>query len=375
MNEKKLDELMSSLPSLGFPSAQIAVTVDGKKVYSRTVGYADAEKTRPASPDDLYWVFSCSKVVACTAAMRLVEEGKIALYDRVDKYIPSFAPENMSVMQRDGSLRPAEVPIRLIHLFTMTGGMDYNFNAPNVMEARRAPGADTVSVVSAMAKTPLLFDPGTRYRYSLCHDVLAAVVEVCSGMRFSEYVEKYIFGPLGMTSSGFHPTEEQRKRFCDMYRYHIWDGTSEPVPLRNEYELIPNYDSGGAGVFSNADDFVKLVTALACGGTSPDGYRLLDTETVKMMEKNLLCPAALADFVVTRLYGYGWGLCGRVHIDPAYSLSKSSAGEFGWDGAAAAFTMVDRPARTAFYFSTHVRSCNYAYNVLHPLMRNLVCGD
>lgn len=209
MNEKKLDELMSSLPSLGFPSAQIAVTVDGKKVYSRTVGYADAEKTRPASPDDLYWVFSCSKVVACTAAMRLVEEGKIALYDRVDKYIPSFAPENMSVMQRDGSLRPAEVPIRLIHLFTMTGGMDYNFNAPNVLEARRAPGADTVSVVSAMAKTPLLFDPGTRYRYSLCHDVLAAVVEVCSGMRFSEYVEKYIFGPLGMTSSGFHPTEEQ----------------------------------------------------------------------------------------------------------------------------------------------------------------------
>ena len=117
---------------------------------------------------------------------------------------------------------------------------------------------------------------------------------------------------------------------------------------------------------------MQVVTALACGGTAPDGYRLLKPETVAEMEVNRLCPAAWKDFVVGRLYGYGWGLCGRVHVNPVRSLSRSSVGEFGWDGAQAAFSMVDRKTRTALYFGTQVANCGYAYNVLHPTLRNLV---
>ncbi len=83
-------------------------------------------------------------------------------------------------------------------------------------------------------------------------------------------------------------------------------------------------------------------------------------------------PAALADFVSSRLYGYGWGLCGRVHMNPAFSMSLSPAGEFGWDGAAGAFCMADPDNQIAAYFSTHVLGASYLYREIHPRMRNLI---
>ena len=89
------------------------------------------------------------------------------------------------------------------------------------------------------------------------------------------------------------------------------------------------------------------------------------------MEKNRLCKAAIEDFVNGRLYGYGWGLCGRVHINPHFSLSKSSVGEFGWDGAGGCFSMVDRKNKTSLFFGMHILGCNYSYVVLQSVIRNL----
>jgi CubicO group peptidase (beta-lactamase class C family) len=90
------------------------------------------------------------------------------------------------------------------------------------------------------------------------------------------------------------------------------------------------------------------------------------------METNRLCKEALSDFVNGRLHGYGWGLCGRVHINPVFSLSKSSVGEFGWDGAAGCFSMVDRKNRVAIFYGMQVHNCSYSYIILQPLIRTLV---
>ena len=254
----------------------------------------------------------------------------------------------------------------------MTGGFDYNINDEPIREAAKKPDSGTVNIVKAMAKKKLLFEPGMRYRYSLCHDILAAVIEVITEMRFSEYLKKTIFEPLDMPDTGFVPAKEDLLRFSDMYRYNVYNGTARKIELRNQYQFIDNYESGGAGLFSCVDDYIKFVTVLACGGTSQDGYRLLKPETIALMEKNLLSDEAMKDFVINRLYGYGWGLCGRVHINPAYSLSRSPVGEFGWDGAAGAFTMVDTKNQIALYFGMHVLGSTYVYNVIHPLIRNLV---
>ena len=111
---------------------------------------------------------------------------------------------------------------------------------------------------------------------------------------------------------------------------------------------------------------------VANGGVTEDGYTLLSPRAIEMMTTNRLHDVALNDFAVSRLYGYGWGLCGRVHINPVVSCSKAPVGEFGWDGAANAFSMVDPEKKVALYFGTNVFNCVYGYNFIHPHLRNLV---
>ncbi len=371
MNTDKLDRFLDEMPLRGIPGCDLSVTRNGHEVYRRAVGYSDAEMKRPVDRDTLWWIFSASKVITCTAAMRLVEEGRLKLTDRVSDYLPAFG--SLTVRQKDGTVVPAQEPMRIVHLFTMTGGMDYDTHAPEILDAVAAGCTDTVSLCSAMANRPLGFEPGTRYRYSLCHDVLAAVIEVVTGMKFSDYLHELMFEPLGMTDTGFRPTEEQLPRFAQAFEYNNADGSIKPIAIGNDmFVPTPEYESGGAGLFTTVDDYMKVITALACDGTSPDGYVLLNPETIAEMEVNRLCPAAWKDFVAGRLFGYGWGLCGRVHVNPVRSLARSSVGEFGWDGAQAAYAMVDRKTRTALYFGTQVGNCVYAYNVLHPTLRDLV---
>ncbi len=367
MDLSKIDLFMEKLPKNGFPACELSITKDGENIFRKSVGFSDSAKTKPASNKDIYWIFSASKVITCIAAMRLVEAGLIGLDDPVSKYIPEYA--NMNILNKDGSLTPAKNPMTILHLFTMTGGMNYDIKSKSILESA---DKTTLGLVRAMAKEPLSFEPGSHYKYSLCHDVLAAVVEVVSGMRYSEYLEKNIFKPLGIKDMGFRPTEEQKKRFSALYKYSNGTKTAKECPIHCAYTLSDEYDSGGAGLFSTVDEYMKIITVVACGGTTKDGYQLLKPETIESMGINRMCDDALNDFASSRFFGYGWGLCGRAHMDPEYSLSKSPVGEFGWDGAACAYVMIDPKNRIAMYFGTHIHNCGYGYHKVHPTLRDLL---
>ncbi len=369
MNFSKLDLFMDQMPERGIPGCELAVSKDGKIIYRKGVGYADAAKTRPVSNQDIYWIFSATKVITCIAAMRLVEEGKICLDDPVSKYIPEYS--QVMIRHKDGSIVAPKTAMTVLHLFTMTGGMTYDLKTDAIRSAVHL-GGDTLDIVRAMAKDPLKFDPGTHYQYSLCHDVLAAVVEVASGMRFAEYLQKNIFDPLDIIDMGFRPNEAQKNRFVSMYRYENGTGRVTEKECTNVYQLSPDYDSGGAGLFATVDEYIKIITVIACGGKTRDGYVLLKPETIQMMRENRLCDDALNDFVTSRLYGYGWGLCGRVHINAIRSLSPTPIGEFGWDGAANAFVMIDTVNHIALYYGTHVVGCDYGYRIIHPTLTSLL---
>lgn len=371
MDFSKVDKFMEEMSERGVPGCDIAVAYEGKVVYRKTVGYADAKRKCPLSENHISWLFSSTKVMTCIVAMRLVEEGKISLSDPVSKYIPEFQKLKVK-SQMTGIISDAKEVMTVEHLFTMSGGMNYNIHAPAIKKARSKAGATTLDIVRAMAEVPLSFEPGESYQYSLCHDVLAAVVEVASGMRFSEYMEKTLFKPLGIRDMGFRPTEEQQMRFCDQFDYR--NGTNEAIPHRlvNPYILSPDYDSGGAGLFSTANEYMKIISVIANGGTADNGYTLLRPETIELMTKNRLNEKGLNDFVIGRLYGYGFGLCGRVHMNPKVSLSHSAVGEFGWDGAGGAFAMIDTKNRVAIYFSANLFGFAYGYNVLHPAIKNMV---
>lgn len=366
MNFSKLDRFMEEMPGRGYPKCELVIAKDGEVVYRKTVVSPSAADE--SADKDIYWIFSTSKVITCLAAMRLVEQGLIKLDDPVSKYIPEYA--NLTVLQKDGEPLPAKNTMTVEHLFTMTGGLSYDFTKePTVWAQKNDPS--TLGIVRSFAKSPLHFEPGTHYLYSLCHDVLAAVVEVASGMRFSDYLEEFFFRPLGIVDMGFRPTDAQKARISQLYGYK--NGTAEaiPIPTNVPYILSPDYDSGGAGLFATVDEYIKIISVIANGGETKDGYQLLKPETIDMMKKNLLCDDALNDFVSSRLHGYGWGLCGRVHFDPVRSMGRSPIGEFGWDGAANTFALIDPENKLALYFGAHIMNCVYGYHMVHPKLRDL----
>lgn len=366
MDFSKLDRYMEQMTLRGVPACELSVTRDGKCVYRKCVGYSDPEGKHPTSPNDIYWIYSATKVLTCIAALRLIEEGKLSLSDPVSKFIPEFA--HPMIKHKDGSLTEAKNILIVEHLFTMTGGMTYDF--PKNIDSLS--DRSTVGIVREMAKAPLVFEPGTRYKYSLCHDVLGAVVEIVSGKRFSDYLNEIIFKPLGIRDMGFFPTEEQQARVSTQYVYRNGIGKSVPLDSNKRGNLSELYESGGGGLFATVDEYMKVITVIACGGTTPDGYTLLRPETIALAQVNRLCDDAWDDFVNHRLFGYGWGLCGRVHVDPIRSGSRTPVGEFGWDGMAGAFVLMDTENRIALYYGQHVIHCGIGAYSAHHTIKNMV---
>jgi len=362
MTKEKFIQFMDEMPMRGIPECDIVVSQNGKIVFEKAVGRDDPKR-------NLEYVCSISKVTTCVAALRLLEEGKIHLDDPVEKFLPAY---KYLTVKENGVIRPAKTQMTIRHLFTMTGGLNYNLNTAPILRAQAKPGASTIDIVNSFVEGPLEFDPGERFLYSLGHDVLAAVVEVVSGEKFSSFVKKNIFEPLGMTDSTYKMTDEVRARMMRQYRYSNATLSSTEIPLENKYVLSPDYESGGAGLITSAADQIKLFTALSLGGTNLDGYRLLNEETVKMCEIPQLSDKQMQGYYQNRLFGYSWGLCGRVHKNPFASCSPSSAGEFGWDGATGSYGLADRKQGLAFYFGLHIYGCSLGIYQLHENIRNNV---
>ena len=368
MDFSRLDAFMEKMPQRGVPGCELSVTLNGETVYRTGVGFSDVENTKPVSSNDLYWLYSATKVITCLAAMRLWEEGKFDLSDPVSKFLPEFG--KVTVRREDGSVSPVESIMTMEHIFTMTGGLDYDVTKEPI-QREIARGSGTRDMVRAMSESPLCFEPGSHYRYSLCHDVLGAVIEEIAGMSFGEYLNKIFFEPLGVVDMGFSPTEEQERRLVAMYRFHNALGYAEPIPCKNYYRLTDSYESGGAGLFGSVDEYMKIVTPIACGGTAKNGYRLLTPETIAMLGENRLHETAMEE-MLTSQFGYGFGLCGRAHVNPVYSLSPTPVGEFGWGSATGHQVTIDPVNRLAFHYAMHIMGSTHCSRKVVPAIRELV---
>ena len=192
---ERIKAFCDSLLDLDLPGFDFALYKDGECVLRYMNGYSDLENKVKINGNERYNIYSCSKVITCTAALQLYEKGLFSLEDRLSDYMPEFC--EMTVKCGD-TVKKAEKPILIKHLFEMTAGFSYNCSSPSIKQAfeetdGRCP---TREVMKYLAKEPLLFEPGERWEYSLCHDVLAAFVEVISGEKFEEYVRKNIFEPM-----------------------------------------------------------------------------------------------------------------------------------------------------------------------------------
>ena len=370
MDFSALTKLMDALePEYGIPGADLWVYANHETVYHYSVGFADAARTRPVSDKDIYILYSATKVFTNTAVTRLIEEGRLALEDEVRRYLPEF--DRVVVRQGQEFVRPKRV-MTIRDLMTMTAGLSYNMDTIYMAEVlrRRKGMATTRQVMEAIAAEPLLFEPSTHFHYSLCHDVLGAVIEVVTGMTFGEYLRQIIFEPLGMTDTTFDPTPAQQERIAAQYRYQPETKTVEEIPRKNAHRLSPRYESGGAGLYATAPDYLRFAAALANGGTADNGYRLLKRESIDLMRRgDYLCPAAAADFDTWGRHGYTYGLGVRTMVHPEAYGFHTPRGEFGWDGAASSYVAIQPDCGVAIFFGMQVLNCGVTYEKIHPALR------
>lgn len=373
MNFDKLRDYIDNLIAGGVPEAQLIIHKDGQEVFRHVKGYSDAAKLKPARHDDLFWLFSMSKVYTMTATMRLVERGLLDLDKPIGTYLPEF--QDLKV-QTDNGVTDLEKPLTLRALMSMTGGFSYDFNRyPEMQELIKNKNASTVDVVNAFSKQPLLFQPGSKYCYGFGHDIVAAVVEVVSGKRFRDFVKDELLDPIGITDMGFHPNEEQMSRMADKWKVEYLPDGTKPItlgPKINWLRLTDNYDSGGAGLFGNAEQYIKMVDALANGGVAANGYRVLTKESIDEMRKEQLSSE------VAEIYrsqsparkGYSYGLGVRTLVDKGAANTKSAVGEFGWDGAAGTLCSIDPVKEIGIVYTQHM--LNPHHEQIHPRIKTLV---
>lgn len=315
----------------GIPGYDIMICKDGQCVLRHWNGFSDLENKIPMNGKEHYDIYSCSKLITCTAALQLWEQGKFQLTDRLSDYMPEF--KNMTVQTEQGIV-PAKNPILIQHLFEMTAGFSYDMNSTAVQACRadtegRCP---TRSFMLYLAKEPLLFEPGDQYHYSLCHDVLSALVEVLSGQKFEHYVQQHIFDPVGMRESAFLARPVAAK-----YLYNADTCRLKPI-TRNGYRIGTEYASGGAGAVSTVEDYVAFAEALRTG-------KLLKPETLRLMSTDRLSEHQRRTFTIPTA-GYGLGV-----RTPREGFPFT---EFGWGGAAGAYIAIDPVHNLTVFYAQHV---------------------
>jgi len=389
MNFENLEKLMNHFVEDNYaPGNTIKVYLNNNKVYDYSCGYSDINKKIKMTGEEYFNLYSCSKITTVTAALQLVEKGLIELNAPLYEYIPEY--KNMYIKQKDGNLVKATKDIKILNLFNMTAGLTYNMKTDGIKKAQELTDGkmNTDVVARCIASDPLAFEPGERFLYSLCHDVLAAVVSIVSGQKFRDYVKENIFEPLEMSSATYHLTDEIKNNMATQYRF-VSESSSENSDIVNaqkhgndkngyflevgaENSLIPGeeYDSGGAGIISSVSDYVKLAIALANYGQGLTGERILLPSTVEAMRTNTLDENQIKTLSWKHLCGYGYGLGVRTMMDTEKGGSNGNIGEFGWGGAAGASVYIDPKIGLAAVYAKHTLNPREEY--YQPRVRNAI---
>ena len=374
MNFEPLKDYMDRLVTeYKVPGVDCIVYKEHEEVFRYFAGMSDKENEVAMNGNELYLIFSMTKMLTCTAALQLMEKGKFNLDDKLSSYMPEF--ENMKVSlesfgeKNDSAITTgqtigqeetiaaegdAATPITIRHLFTMTAGFNYDLDADYIVNKRKEGKTSTRDLAGSLSATVLGFEPGTHFRYSLCHDILGALVEIWSGQKLGDYMKEHIFEPLGMKNTFFGINQSRVDSYATRYIFNK-DGNPEKMPLECRFNLSEDYQSGGAGLTSCTEDYALFLDALASGGVGKTGVRILSSNTIKLMGTNHLDDACYNDFQALRP-GYGYGLGVRTHVDPGASDSLSPVGEFGWDGAAGAFSMVDTKNKLSLTYFQHIHN-------------------
>jgi CubicO group peptidase (beta-lactamase class C family) len=326
----------------------------GKIVDFETYGKKDLSSGAPMTKDSIFRIYSMTKPVTGVAMMILYEQGKWVPTDPIAKYIPEFA--HLKVFNgMDANGQPIlEDPVHaptMAELMSHTAGFTYGyFGATPVdkmyRDARILTEANLQEFINKLAKMPLLYQPGTKWVYSVSVDIQGYIVEKLTGKPLGEFMRENIFDPLGMKDTSFHVDETKRSRFATLYSFSNGQLTaSNGGNVAMDYSKEPTMPSGGGGLTSTAQDYLRFCQMLLNNGEL-EGKRILAPSSVALMRTNRLSPAIMnaegQGIAFAHISpGYGFGYDFAVFTDPAFIGSTVGKGTYTWAGAAGTWFWID----------------------------------
>ncbi len=364
------------------PHAAVLVSRAGDPALISVQG--EARPGEALREDAIFRIASMTKPITSVAFMALVEECRVALDDPVSSVLPEFAEAGVFVNgggQVPFSTRSPTGEMRMVDLLRHTAGLTYSFQERTPVDAayrkagfERFDGGSLEEFVTALAKLPIEFDPGSAWTYSVATDLLGAIVQRIEDRPLDEVFADRITGPLGMVDTGFQVPADKVARVPDCYALtpkgetKLYDAGADTAWARP-----PKLLSGGGGLVSTLSDYHRFCRMLLDGGAL-DGERVLGRKTVDLMTANHLPGGADLTQMSRGLFsevenaGVGFGLGFATTMDPAAALSNGSAGDFYWGGMFSTAFFVDPIEDIILVFMTQLMPSN-AYPVRREIKR------
>jgi CubicO group peptidase (beta-lactamase class C family) len=362
--------------------ALVLIWKDGREAYFGTAGFADREARKPIARDNLFQVWSMTKPVTGVGLMRLWEQGRFGLDEPLAKYLPEYAGTRVFAgMDAAGKpiLKSPDRPILVRDILRHTAGFAYwdGETYPEHVLGQVDPlnVNNTLAEFSQkMATIPLMYEPGTQWRYSAAVDVQARLIEKLSGEPFETYMQRQVLGPLAMKDSAWTQPEERFPRLATPYEVGPDDKLrrKSPADIRKMNFSDRKLTMGGAGLATTADDYMRFARMLLGHGTL-DGVHILRPSTVKLMTTDQLDPTMTDRWWLPTKGngGFGFDLFVRDGQPKNAAENRGSTGEFFWDGAWSTLFWVDPANDMAVVFLVQTDPYNFS---LHHDIREAVYG-
>jgi methyl acetate hydrolase len=336
-----IDSVLQAAVDAGAVPNVVAMAADASgPIYEGAAGPRAVGANDPVTPDTLFRIASMTKIITTTAALQLVERGKLDLDAPVDEYLPEFA--DLQVLEgfdgQEPRLRAPTTRATVRHLVTHTSGLAYWFFNADIVRWEEATGTPNVlSGSNAIFAAPLVADPGAQYEYGINTDWLGRVVEAAGGQSLDDYFAEHILGPLGMIQTTFLMNDEQRARSVPVHLRDD-DGVWQAAP-DVDWSQEPEWWAGGHGLHSTPREYLQFQRMLL-GGGSLDGATILERATVEDMFRNHIGaldfpaeirsadPGSTADFIAGP--GFKWGL--GLLLNSEQQPGMRAAGSGAWAG-------------------------------------------
>ncbi len=310
-------------------------------------GWHSIENQKKIKEDTIFRIYSMTKPIVSVAVMMLYEEGLLQIQDPVSRYLPQFA--DLQVYVDEHAVQEPQRPVLIRDLLSHTSGLTYGFMNQHPVEQKYQemglPGHESSNqeFIEALCSLPLLFHPGTDWRYSVAVDVLGVLVATIAETTLGEFLSERIFQPLDMEDTDFVVPTSKRDRLLTCYQKDESGTLTPALHLTAEHDpfIRETFESGGGGLASTSADYLQFCRMLLHKGVL-DGNRYLGRKTVEYMATNHL-DSSILPFTLgeSNFAGYGFGLGFRILMDTVPLMRLGGLGSFGWAGAADTFFWID----------------------------------